>query len=228
MRQTWSWRVGKNSIRMACFADFRRVQKSWHHWCIHPIDFLSLLAPSTCTDELIVLPNRENRRELPIPNQAATRVPYSQLDYTPLVRELVVLGGVGRICTDVSPRLSLGERYKWQAGWAMTTVGDFNLRLSAAKDILVGLRKSELALVWLDEDELRTRARSFIRFLAEVDPDDAARPRWFAEVASSAEDFLVECLRSGMSPGDLLSKVVSASNTCVGVTEPRPWWRFWR
>lgn len=108
----------------------------------------------------------------------------------------------------------------------MTSVEDFNLRLSAAKDILVGLQNSDLALVPLQEEELRTRVQSLVSFLAGVEPGGAA-PAWFAEVAVSAEDYPMDCLRSGMAAG---SQAPIASPTPLDTAfkpRPRPWWRFW-
>jgi hypothetical protein len=110
----------------------------------------------------------------------------------------------------------------------MTTVEDFNLRLSATEDVLVGLQKSQLNLVSLREVDLRTRAKALIDFLAEVDSDDAIRPEWLAEVATSAEDYLVDCLHSCMPSGDLEFKGIRPATQLEGVAKPKPWWRFWR
>ncbi|GLS20223.1 hypothetical protein GCM10007874_32400 [Labrys miyagiensis] len=108
----------------------------------------------------------------------------------------------------------------------MTSVEEFNLRLSATKDILVGLQKSDLALAPLQEDELRSRAQSLVSFLAGIEPGGALPP-WFTEVAASAEDYLMDCLRSNIASG---SQAPMASPLPPDTPiEPRPkaWWRFW-
>jgi hypothetical protein len=48
----------------------------------------------------------------------------------------------------------------------MTSVEELNLRLSAAKDVLVGLQTSDLALVSLQHGQLRTRTQILVCFLA--------------------------------------------------------------
>ena len=109
----------------------------------------------------------------------------------------------------------------------MTSVEEFNLRLSATKDALIGLQKSGLPLVRLEEQELRARARSLVDFLAGIDPDDMCRPHWLADVGVSAEDYLMDCIRNNMDAG--LSRTI-ASSPPMGPAEPRKptaWWRFW-
>jgi hypothetical protein len=109
----------------------------------------------------------------------------------------------------------------------MTTVEEFNLRLSATKDVLVGLQKSDIPLVWLQEDELRSRTRSLVSFLAGTDADGTAPPPWLADVASSAEDYLMDCLRNGMVAGGR-APIASAPPQDLPVNrKPRPWWRIW-
>ena len=110
----------------------------------------------------------------------------------------------------------------------MTSVEEFNLRLSATKDVLVGLQMSDLALVPLQEDELRSRARSLVSFLAGTDVDGTTSPPWLADVAASAEDYLMECLRSSMAAGSRAPiSLTPPRDTLVAAAKPRPWWRFW-
>jgi hypothetical protein len=109
----------------------------------------------------------------------------------------------------------------------MTTVEDFHLRLSATKDVLVGLQQSGLPLVRLEEEELRARARSLVDFLARVDPNGADHPHWLSDVAHSAEDYLVDCLGDAMDAG--LSRTIASSPPMgpAGHQTPTAWWRFW-
>jgi hypothetical protein len=109
----------------------------------------------------------------------------------------------------------------------MTTVEEFNLRLSATKDVLVGLQKSGLALVPVQENELRSRARSLVSFLAGTDDDGTAPPPWLADVAISAEDYLLDCLRSGMVAGDWAPIALAPRPDPPVTPKPRPWWHIW-
>jgi hypothetical protein len=108
----------------------------------------------------------------------------------------------------------------------MTSVEEFNLRLSATKDVLVGLQKSDLALVSLQEDELRFRAQTLVRFLAGTDADGTTPPPWLDDVASSAEDYLMECLRGSMATGSWASISSAQPRDTLVAAKPRPWWRF--
>ena len=108
----------------------------------------------------------------------------------------------------------------------MTSVEDFNLRLSASKDILVGLQKSDLVLMPLQEDELRTRVRSLVCFLAGMDADGEA-PTWFDDVAVSAEDYLMDCLISSMATGSQAPMAMPPPRDASIDARPKPWWRFW-
>jgi hypothetical protein len=110
----------------------------------------------------------------------------------------------------------------------MTTLEDFNRRLSTTKDVLVGFQKSQLNLVSLDREKLRICASSLISFLAEVDSDDAMRPEWFADVAPSAEDYLVDLMQSCMSANDPAPKAQKPATVYGGGMVLKPWWRFWR
>ncbi|GLS21694.1 hypothetical protein GCM10007874_47110 [Labrys miyagiensis] len=109
----------------------------------------------------------------------------------------------------------------------MTSVEEFNQRLSATKDVLVGLQNSDLALVPLQEDELRLRARSLVSFLAGTDGDGMASPPWLADVAASAEDYLMHCLRSSMAAGSRAPMVSAPPRDPPINSKPQPWWRFW-
>lgn len=109
----------------------------------------------------------------------------------------------------------------------MTSVEEFNQRLSATKDVLVGLQNSDLALVPLQEAELRLRARSLVSFLAGTDVDGTAPPPWLADVAASAEDYLMECLRSNMAGGGQAPIASPPPRNTAIDPRARPWWRFW-
>jgi hypothetical protein len=110
----------------------------------------------------------------------------------------------------------------------MTSVEEFNLRLSATKDVLVGLQKSELALAPLQESELRSRARTLVGFLAGMDTATTPPPAWFIDVAASAEDYLLECLRGSMS-AHRRAPIASAPPQDSSLNpKHRPWWCFWR
>jgi hypothetical protein len=109
----------------------------------------------------------------------------------------------------------------------MTSVEEFNLRLSATKDVLVGLQKSDLTLVSLQEDELRVRTRSLVSFLAGTDADGTTPPPWLADVASSAEDYLMDCLRSSMAAGSRAPIAAAPPRDTPVDPRPRQWWRFW-
>lgn len=109
----------------------------------------------------------------------------------------------------------------------MTSVEEFNLRLSATKDVLVGLQKSDLALVPLQEDELRSRAQALVSFLAGTEADGTTPPPWFADVAASAEDYLMDCLRNSMVTGSQAPIASAPARDTPVAAEPRPWWRFW-
>ncbi|GLS21512.1 hypothetical protein GCM10007874_45290 [Labrys miyagiensis] len=108
----------------------------------------------------------------------------------------------------------------------MTSVEDFNLRLSATKDTLVGLQKSDPALAPLQEDELRSRVQSLVSFLAGIEPGGALPP-WFVEVTASAEDYLMDCLRSSMVGGGQAPRTSPPPPDTPIEPRPRPWWRFW-
>jgi hypothetical protein len=109
----------------------------------------------------------------------------------------------------------------------MTSVEEFNLRLSATKDVLVGLQQSGLPLVFLGEDELRVRARSLVSFLAGANAFGTTPPPWLDDVANSAEDYLTDCLRSSMDADH--SAAIATPPPRGGPASPKShrWWRFW-
>jgi hypothetical protein len=110
----------------------------------------------------------------------------------------------------------------------MTNVEKFNLRLSATKDVLVGLQKSDLVLAPLQESELRSRARTLVRFLAGMDTATTPPPPWFIDVAASAEEYLVDCLRSSMFADSRAPKAAAPPQDPSVDPQGQPWWRFWR
>ena len=109
----------------------------------------------------------------------------------------------------------------------MTTVEKFNLRLSATKDVLVGLQQSGLPLVSLGEDELRVRARSLVSFLAGADAFGTTPPPWLADVANSAEDYLTDCLRSSMDADHSAAIATAPPRGAAASPKLHRWWRFW-